>query len=324
MGTVGNTQKLTRGNIWFLIFSALLIFPMFGPPVWAESSSPIALEELLGRPVRLETSGGGNFQGTLLSVTEDRVELIESDGQIIQISREAIEKYQELETSKRNKAFFQDSASNRLIFMPTAFAMEQGEFHVCDQEGLVITSSYGLSKNISLWGGISPLGAVLSGRFILSITESFAVTSGSFAGIEWVGVTGAPVSGMLMPYLISSWGEPNSNFTAGAAVAFSFSTASGFDTLGFLTALAGKIVLTATTALVTENWIIWAERDNQWDPIPGYAFFGLVFRIAGSRFSWDIGAILPMEISREEISGLGGGGEPFIPLPWISVTYRIR
>lgn len=181
-----------------------------------------------------------------------------------------------------------------------------------------------MSKNISLWGGISPLGAVLSGRFIFSITESFAVTSGSFAGIEWVGATGAPVSGMLMPYLISYWGEPNSNFTAGAAIAFSFSTATGFDTLGFLAALARKIVLTATTVLVTENWIIWAERDNQWDPIPSYAFLGLVFRIAGSRFSWDIGAILPMEISREGISGLGGGGAPFIPLPWISMTYRIQ
>ena len=59
------------------------------------------------------------------------------------------------------------------------------------------------------------------------------------------------------------------------------------------------------------------------------AVSGVVFRIAGSRFSWDIGAILPLLIYEEggtmgkaRIRGAFDG--LWIPVPWISVTYRIR
>jgi hypothetical protein len=270
------------------------------------------LKALLGRPVRIETTGGGVFQGTLYAVAGDRIELLENEGKIIQISRAAIESYVLLEEGDR-RAFYQDSASNRLIVMPTGFAMEPGEFHVADQEIAVITASYGVSKNLSLWGGISPLGAVLSGRFILSISDSLAFTAGSFVGIEWLGISGGPVSGLLLPYLIGSYGEPDSNITVGAAAAFSFGSMNGFDSLGFVAALAGKVVLTSATAIVTENWIIWGKNNGGFDLLT--IIGGLVFRIAGNRFSWDIGAIVPIQSTFEG---------PIIPIPWLSLTYRIQ
>ena len=313
------TTKPCSGRLGPFFFAAVFLCGITA--LWGETESSASLEDLIGRPVRIRTSGGGSFQGVLQTVAQDRVELVETDGRITQISRDAVESYKVLEEGGDIRSFYQDSASNRLIIMPTGFAMDTGEFHVCDQEIVVITSSYGLSDNISLWAGISPVAAVLSGRFILTLSDNFALSPGSFAGIEWVGVAGGPVSGMLLPYMIASLGDPDNNISAGAAAAFSFGE-DGFETLGFVAALAGKIVMTATTAIVTENWIIWSKRDDQWDAIPTVAILGAVFRIAGDRFSWDIGAILPLTIEHTGIKGFFDG--TFIPIPWISLTYRVQ
>ena len=289
--------------------------------IWSETTTdPPELEELIGKAVRIETYGGGNFQGTLLAIIEDRLEIVLPDGQIIQVKKEAVEEYRELLVHKGRRTFYQDSASNRLIVIPTGFPMETGEFHITDQEIALITASYGLNQHVAFWGGISPLGALLNARFILTLGRSLAVSAGSFAGIEWVGVTDGPVSGLLLPYVLTSWGEPNNNITAGGAFAFTIDTAGGFQALGAVAVLGGKLVLTATTALVTENWFIWGKEDDTWQAAPLVGIFGLVFRIAGSRFSWDIGALLPIWISGG-ISGFVEGA--YIPLPWISLTYRI-
>jgi hypothetical protein len=55
---------------------------------------------------------------------------------------------------------------------------------------------------------------------------------------------------------------------------------------------------------------------------------GLSFRIAGSRLSWDIGAVVPLFLyddpnSPEGVRLSGIGGDAIIPLPLISLTYRI-
>ena len=293
------------------------------------------LAGLIGKTIRIETSGRGNFTGVLLAVGQDRVELEGSDGEIIQISRMAIERYRELTPGKKGRAFYQDSAANRLIFAPTAFSMEPGEFHIADHEIALVTASYGMGKHVSFWGGISPAGALLSGRFIAPIGESFAVSAGSFAAIEWLGAGGGPVSGLLLPYSLFSWGKSNNNITAGGGAAFWFNADTGSEMVGVVAVLGGKLVLTATTALVTENWIVWGKLyadeilDHEWYGIPLVAASGLIFRIAGNRFSWDIGAVLPLMILDEtrpagtaRIRGAFDG--LWIPIPWISVTYRIR
>ena len=308
-----------------------LIFPITVVLAETESLKP-DLGELIGKPVQIETTGRGNFQGMLLSVLEDRVEIEGSDGEIIQISRSAIENYTEITPGKKGRAYYQDSASNRLLFAPTSFAMEPGEFHIADQELAVVTASYGLNKNISFWGGISPIGALFSGRFIATLSESFAMSAGTFIGLEWIGAGGGPVSGLMMPYGLFSAGKSNNNFTAGGAAVFLFNSSTGFETIAAVAVLGGKIVLTSTTALVTENWIIWGKGyfpeflESRWKPWPILICPALAFRIAGSRFSWDIGAVMPLSTVDEDGTAKLGGvfGDAWIPLPWLSVTYRIR
>ncbi|MCK4543545.1 MAG: hypothetical protein KAU17_15045 [Spirochaetales bacterium] len=317
------------------IFCLLFILVSAGTvyKVWAEdepSDELLELADLTGKSVRIETYGGGSFQGTLFSIGEDRVEIIDSAGQILQISSETIKMYREIPAGKSNRNFYQDSASNRLIVTPTGFPMEPGELHITDQEIIVVTSSYGLNKNVSFWGGISPMGLVISARFVAMFTESLGFSVGSFAGVEWIGEfeeseSSPIVSGLLMPYTLLSWGEPNNNITTGGAVVFRFNRINGFETIGAIAMLGGKVVLTATTALVTENWIVWGKRNGTWDAVPLFIVPGLVFRIAGSRFSWDIGGVLPLLIERDPNFIIHGIGEDlYIPLPLISMTYRIK
>jgi hypothetical protein len=309
------------------MFSALvLVIVALAPALTAQDNqaattpSVTDLEALLGQVVRVETSGGGSFLGTLLTVGPDRLELVEPDGEIVQIAFKSVKRALTIPPGKGLRAFYQDSAANRLIVAPTGFPMDPGELHVTDQEAVVITGSYGLSRFVSLWGGISPAGALLSARAIASLNR-LAFSAGSFIGLEWVGAMGGPVSGLLLPYALASWGEPDNNLSIGGALAFGFGSEQGFRSVGAVVEVGGKMVLTATTALVTENWLIWSVADGKWDPVPLAAIVGLVFRIAGSRFSWDIGALLPLQV-RGGLAGYFDGA--FIPVPWVSLTYRIR
>ena len=310
---------------------AILLLVLAGAGAWADGSQDVQSggtagsvdpEELIGRPVRVQTEGGGSFQGTLLTVSPDRLELVQSDGQILALSRGQIKRLEEIPAGKGVRAFYQDSASNRLIFAPTGFAMEPGELHVTDTELVVVTASYGLGDYVSFWGGISPLGALASARGILPLGERFAVSAGTFVGLEWLSLLGEPVTGLLLPYVLASWGEPENNLTVGSAWAVTID-GRGFRSFGLVVVVGGKIVLTPTTALVSENWLVWGEREEGagWDAVPVAGFFAVAFRIAGGRLSWDIGAVMPLGFDGG-VTGLAGG--PFIPLPWLSVTYRIR
>ena len=308
--------------------------------------------EDIDNPVRIKTVQGGNFQGILKNVTDDRVEIIVDDGQILQIDLHSIIEFHRLDEQVTKDTFFQDSASNRFVVMPTGFPMEPGEFHVADQEIIAVTVSYGLNDQVSFWGGLSIPGFLLSARYILSPADRFAVSIGSFAGLSWMEDLKA---GAVLPYCIASWGEPNNNVTIGGSpiMTFDYTRDKPFELDGAVAALGGKMVLTATSSLIFENWIMWLKRDvydqsldpvdTRWDAVPNAILPAVVFRIAGPRLSWDIGAIVPLLITNLEFVSVeseepdeetgyykntgyklkGVFDEAIIPIPVLSVTYRI-
>lgn len=318
-----------RNHIYILIIllffsSATFLFSQF---------QEIALEDLperTGSRVRLKTESGASFQGILYSVDDEFITIIDRDSRLVTILRDALIEAFIIDPNLDKKSYFQDSAANRLLVMPTGFPMETGEFHIADQEIAAVTMSYGVNQNFSLWGGISIPGALVSARFITEIGEKAAISLGSFAGLSWIEFTG-----LLIPYTIFSAGSPENNFTIGGGAAFSFDNAS-FALDAAILAIGGKTVLSDTTAIVTETWIIWGEMQNSdiaetetngsWDFIPIIAVPGVAFRIAGEKFSWDIGAILPIIIEKQTgtylVQGIAGE-EGFIPIPLISLTYRI-
>jgi hypothetical protein len=277
--------------------------------------------ELLNKVVRVETVGGGTFQGELLGIADDRIELLGTDGLILQISRREVQSVEEMKPEGGGNLYFQDASSNRLIVIPTGFGMDKGEFHIADLEIVSVTASYGISESFSVWAGVSIPGVLVNARFSFSLANGFIGASvGSFAGISWMSF--AEGGGLVIPYLLASFGTENQNLTVGAGTVFSFGAAdpSGFfEYAAFVTVLGGKLPLSSTTAIITENWIIVPPPDSTFDYSPAVMFFpAVVFRIAGNRLSWDIGATYPFDVGSYGIRSTIG-----FPIPLLTLTYRI-
>jgi hypothetical protein len=222
----------------------------------------------LGEQVHVTTAGRGSFQGELWGVREDRIELLTADGQIIHIALSEIDGLQA----------------------------------VSDQQIAVVTSSYGLTDTVSLWGGVSIPGLVLSARLAYEPAPALGLSAGTFIGAEWFEFTT-----LALPYALASFGTPNRNITVGGGPIFTFfGTADDRPFEGAVLALGGKTVFTPS----------------------------VVFRIAGSRLSWDLGAVVSFTLAwgdggsngddrtgRLRLEGLVDG--TVVPLPLVSVTYRI-
>lgn len=279
---------------------------------------------LVGQAISVQTSSGASFQGTVASVSSDRIELIVSDGQIIQVARSRITGARILDTAAGQRSFYEDSAANRLVVMPTAFPMERGEFQVASQEIVAVTASYGINDWLSVWGGISIPGALFSLRASAHVVSGVGVSAGSFVGASWLDLSLGP---LVMPYALVSFGELENNVTVGTGMAMMFND--GFDIPGAVVAFGAKRTLNATSALVSENWVVWGKRAASpleaarlsW--VPQIVAPSLVFRIASSRLSWDIGAVVPFFIGGDASFGYSLN-TPVIPIPVLSVTYRIQ
>ena len=299
------------------------------------------LEAAQGEIVRLRTAGRGEFQGLLMTVAEDRVEIQNGEGQILSIASDQITEVFVIDPTKTRDTYFQDAAANKLILMPVGFPMEKGELHIADQEIIAVSSSYGVTDHFSLWGGLSIPGAIMDARYGTAIGERFGLSSGSFVGVIFF----EPVSLILLPYVIVSVGSPNQNGTFGIGGVF-YSSDSSLQTytVGGVAAIAGKIVLSQTASIITENWIMVLgnhEASGWTSDMPVIAVIpAVIFRIAGSRFSWDIGITMPFgffdrydyvwdadtETDTETYLGYGFQWllEQPIPIPIVEFTYRIR
>jgi len=288
--------------------------------------------DLAGKLVVVKTLNGGSFRGELTRILDDRLELILNDGTIVQISRKSVIKVVPLEGIGKSNPYFEDADANRLIIAPTGFGMEPGEFHISDKEIVLVTSSYGVTSWFSLWAGVSLPGAVFNARFSHTFGDRLGCSIGSFAGVWWLGGSGE----LVLPYGIFSLGTENKNLTFGIGNAFASHPKNAavestnytppalhFGPSTLIIVAGGKIPLSSSVALISENWIAW----NYYDSVSGQKVWiipMIVFRIAGPRLSWDIGVTLPMTAVKSGIRDLDGQNDNFIPIPILSLTYRIN
>ena len=323
-------MKLERVRLLFLIaFAALDVFAT----AWGETAiepgetrdlvggmDAASLEALRGTIIDVRTRGGGSFRGALFSVGGDRIELVGPEGVISAIDREAILAVEPIDPASDTAEYFQNSASNRLVLMPTGFGMEKGELHVASQEIVAVTASYGVSEHFSLWLGTSIPGALVSLRWSSMLGPRSALSLGTFLGLGWLDTIG-----IALPYAIASVGHQNRNLSLGGGVPFAWDADGGFRPIAAVLAIGGKVIVSSTASIVTENWIIAASDGWVWDRLELYLFPSAVFRIAGNRLSWDIGAILPLGYRERDgayiLSGITEGAT--FPIPILSVTYRV-
>lgn len=306
--------------MFMLMVSTRLVAQTAAPVAEMPKPAEALLQEvaLAGRMVIVKTSGGGSFRGLLLGSSAERLELVDGEGRIIAIARASVLSCEEIDLSRDQAEYFQDSAANRLIVMPTGFAMDKGELHVASQEIAVITMSYGLSNRLSLWAGVSIPGAVVNLRWAFEPADRLAISVGGLAGMIWTD------TGLLgLPYVLASFGHENRNISIGAGLPITWTPSEGMQTRAAVGTIAGKIIVSPTSSVVTENWIVFheGESDGWW---AATCLPAAVFRIAGERLSWDIGLVLPVTVdpgAENPVSGLADG--TLIPIPLLSVTYRL-
>jgi hypothetical protein len=289
------------------------------------------LEQSVGEIVRIRTVGRGEFQGILLTTSPERIEVQNSEGLVLEIVISEITEVIVIDPEKEADVYYQDAAANKLILMPIGFGMDPGELHIADQEIIMVSVSYGISESFSLWGAVSVPGLLLNARYSFQPHEKVGISLGSFAGLVFF----EPIF-IALPYGIASFGTVNQNFTIGLGGIGIYGwekdeANSNFFLTGGVCALGGKIIIAQTASIITENWVILGKQydiaGDLWSTLWGGFFPTVVFRIAGSRFSWDIGVTMPFmllwddELSSYTIDWIFN--EP-IPIPILSFTYRIR
>ena len=122
------------------------------------------LQESISKTVRVTTVGGGEFQGILLTVGEQRLELVDREGLILEVVTDHIDEATVIDEESRALTYYQDAAANKLLVIPRGFGMEPGEFHISDQEIVIVNASYGVSEHLSLWGALTIPGMLVNVR----------------------------------------------------------------------------------------------------------------------------------------------------------------
>jgi hypothetical protein len=202
---------------------------------------------------------------------------------------------------------FDDPNDTRLMLVPNARPMKQGQGYFSTHELMFPAVGYALTDNLSVSAGMSLLPeAGLEGQilylspklgFELSDKAALAV-GGTVAGVPGYGGYGVGAG-----YVLGTFGTRNASITAGAG----FVRSLGYeweDTIPVVL-IGGQVRVSRSVALVSENWI--RVRNTNWDEQP----FGFAVRFFNDRLSADLGMVL--------ISDAFHNGYPF---PWGSVTYR--
>ena len=278
-----------------LIFFALVVLTASLPAAAFGQSDETAPEpfSLLHNQVWLETTNGATFWGELIRVDDEKLEILNTDGIIVQIDRERVRSIVKITPSNERRLPPFDAASNRLMLLPIAFPLAPGQLLVSNTDLVSVSASYGITRNISLWGGATPVGTAINARVSFEIARGvIGVSMGSYVFFNPLG----SMTDFVVPFAITSIGSGSFNLTVGLGGIFTMTTnlPISFDFVSVAVVLGGIIPLSSTVGILTENWLL-LPYDTLYDA------FGqtptcvsvLVVRISGRRLSWDLGLALP-------------------------------
>jgi hypothetical protein len=306
-----------------LIFFALVALSAFLPATAFGRADETAPEpySFLNKQVWLETTNGFTVWGELTWVDGEKLEIVNADGITIQIDRDRVKSIVRIAPSNERRLPPFDAASNRLLLLPTAFPLAQGQLLVSNTDLVSVSASYGITNNFSLWGGATPIGTAISGRFSFELINGvFGVSMGSYVFFNPLG----SMTDFVVPFAITSIGSGSFNLTVGLGGIFTMTTnlPISFDFVSVAVVLGGIIPLSSTVGILTENWLLlpYDTLYYAFDQTPTCIPI-LVVRISGSRLSWDFGLALPFTFGPTgQVIGLFG---PLFPLPVLGLTYRI-
>jgi len=298
----------------FLVTAMALAAPGFGS---TDEAPPV---------VTITLKDGGTLVGTVVQEDETSLTLRTASGTELKLPREAIASREARDAKGGSPASspLSDPNDSRLMFAPTGRPLGKGNGYFSDHYVLFPGFAYGLTKNVSVAGGVSVIPALGLSQQVFYVSASSAWKLGSHASFALGGLYAA---------------GPDEDVGAGAAL-FGITTFGPADRslslgLGWLAAreedyvydpstrdwesrkewrfrdapvlmIGGSLRVARNLSLVSESWLF-LGKDFDLSQQP----FGLSLRFFSGRISADVGVVLVAEVLEEGF-----------PVPWLSFSYH--
>jgi hypothetical protein len=293
-------------------------------------AGPGSADEKAPESVTVTLKDGGTLVGTIVAEDEAGVTLRTSSGVELKLPREAIASRSETAAQATSDAPqrspLTDPNESRLMFAPTGRPLGKGNGYFSDHYVLFPGVGYGLTKNLSVGGGLSAIPAVGLTDQLFYLTASSGWKLGANSAVAVGGfLAGAQANevadfGVAALYGIGTLGPPDRSLSLGIAAVAVQEEEYLYGPRGeylrterpwrFRDApvlmLGGSLRVARNLSLIGESWLLVADDfDLSQQP------FGLALRFFNGRLSADVGVILVGETLDEGF-----------PVPWLSFSYH--
>jgi hypothetical protein len=290
------------------------------PGIAGEAAKPAA-QTAESATVTIVLTDGSRLLGTIAAEDTASITIRTAAGLELRLSRDTIAS---VERGKRPEAPTaeapRDPNDTRLMFAPTGRPLGAGNGYVSNHYVLFPGFAYGLTRNLSLGGGVSTIPGIGLGEQLFYVTGQAAFrpsekTAFSIGGLYTRGGDGDDVEAAVA-YGVTTLGRPDRSLTLGFALASTPEEEPQFDTSGRylgnekhwrsepILMVGGEARVGRRLALVSENWLF-LDR-----PLSEQAF-GMALRFFSNRISVDAGFVFVPEILDEGL-----------PIPWLSFSYH--
>jgi hypothetical protein len=285
-----------------------------------------AADEVAPAVVTITLKDGGTLVGTIVAEDEGGVTLRTTSGVELKLPKQAIASREAKEPKSEAPANGPptDPNESRLMFAPTGRPLGKGNGYFSDHYVLFPGFAYGLTKNLSLSGGVSTIpGLGLSEQiFYVSASSGWKIHDKAAFAVGGFVTAGQPEDtfGAAALFGVSTFGPPDRSLSAGLAFLAVREEEYLFDPSGYyrstqthwrfreapVVMLGGSARLARHVSLISESWLF-LGRDFELSQQP----FGFALRFFGGRLSADVGVVLVAEVLDEGF-----------PVPWLSFSYH--
>ena len=293
-------------NVYIKIFTFLCVIIIIGIPSEVISQEkPDTSFTKTDTTYLIEMNDDTKIIGKLVSENEKEIKLLTKNFGEIKVLKSNIKKKILLDASDfvKGKYWFRNPNSTRYFIGPSAFNLEPGEGYYQNVALVFNSFNVGLTKNISIGGGlelISTFGSLASGDFqpifFLTPKIGFKVSDNISTGVGLLYASipsGDERKGIGMLYGVGTVGNLNHNFTLGLGWGYA---GNDFEDKPTIT-LSAMTRISKKTMFVTENWIIPSNEKYM-----GIYSYGI--RFFGEKISVDLGFINNKDIFEAIIIGI--------------------
>jgi small nuclear ribonucleoprotein (snRNP)-like protein len=273
------------------------------PVLWLCCSTLFAQVE--NEQVRIETTDGNEYIGTIVEEDNDRVVLETEAVGILTIKKINIKSREIVipEKIKEGKYWFDNPQSTRYLWSPNGYGLKKGEGYYQNVWVLFNQVSVGVTDNFSIGFGTVPLFLFgspstpiwVAPKFSIPVSaEKFNLGVGALVGT----VVGEDGKGFGLLYGITTFGSRDKNFSVGLGYGYSAGELADTPTLSF----SALIRTSQRGYFITENYYI-----DTGEPL---VLLSLGGRRIIKKVGLDFGAFIP----------ISSDYDGFIAIPWLGIT----